>query len=1187
MFSELAQHMRNLQEIIRRLNIYESDDKPVLTREYGFLKFDDDPISSNTRLSQFIRMALDTDAAAVVEFMEQGWKLPNPDLIISVIGGGQQFHMSPHLRQAFQQGLVIAAATTSKTNTLLRPRGKARLRSTMEVQGSSSEVQGSTSEVHGNAWLITTGVNTGVVKEVGEALNKYRYTHQKHGLDISCIGIGSWKYTAGCEQLIRSETQNMADLNNPLNAIAKSSKYQSRYRNQANQMDEPDEYFIRSYVTKQHEQYQRDLEPNHTHFLLFDDGSTSTKNMLSQRAAMEKYARFIHVPNTPIDILTPIVMVLVEGGPFSVRTICQALESNTPLVVIRESGRAADLVADLYDYFCRLDDHDHEQRVETGLSNKKNDQIIDTRDEELESILEKTRVDNNPWVDDIKYDLCRILRSRKNMVTIFQFSSEQLHGNLEDSILEALFNAAKLSGNDSDEQKTRVAELKLATAWNKLGYAQKHILTANTITKWTESDLCEALLDAVRRDRVGFVELLIDYGTPVGNLTGHKIEQLYAMADHGLPIESKFEEALPTRSDYYATYFTSEFANCTDLKLDTSLPLGKNSIRELFLWAVFHDRFDLAKYLCSKTWNQTMAPLIAAHIYTLAATVAVHAQTKEHYTKMASQFDVFAKSIIDQCFANDVFFGVDLLKQPAVAFNNLQLLGVAQRADCQSFLASDCVQKYLDHKWFGNINYKRQAIYFRVFVCSIIFPLIPIFAVFLPYVHEHREIVRSDTNQSKNRNPAMIRTVIISDKDPVDGFVPWPKRISYFYRAPVVRFFYNIIFFVLFSYVLLFDYFPLNIYGESRSNIKKLPLPISEMILHICLWSLIVEELRQFILMDISDYFATVWNWIDLTAILVYLLGLATRFIVREGFFAMSKILLCLDLIIWFLATLRLFTAFERLGPKLVMILNTMRDLLFFLCFIVIFLFAFSITSWSLINSVSEVHWEYSDSGKLLNATVTITGNHTWSWKLLKDITDYGVRKVFAQIDPIAGNDSYSNTAFILTIMFVAIANILLLNVLIALFNVAIQSVQEKSHDIWRCQRFVIVDEYSTKTPLPPPFNIVYYIFLAIQRIVKRIRSHHKQRRSSTTETLLNDIKTINEPIPSQFKVSDAMQRESAIASDYWRSMLKPDEDDHTETTLNNIERKLDHMKLRMEASTCVTSGNHHGKQQINRESDV
>lgn len=49
--------------------------------------------------------------------MEEGWCLPNPDLIISVTGGGQQFHMSPHLRQAFQYGLVVAAAKTSKTNS--------------------------------------------------------------------------------------------------------------------------------------------------------------------------------------------------------------------------------------------------------------------------------------------------------------------------------------------------------------------------------------------------------------------------------------------------------------------------------------------------------------------------------------------------------------------------------------------------------------------------------------------------------------------------------------------------------------------------------------------------------------------------------------------------------------------------------------------------------------------------------------------------------------------------------------------------------------------------------------------------------------------------------------------------------------------------------------------------------------
>jgi len=39
------------------------------------------------------------------------------------------------------------------------------------------------------------------VKEVGEALNNYRYKNRQYGLDVHCIGIASWGYTAGNEQL--------------------------------------------------------------------------------------------------------------------------------------------------------------------------------------------------------------------------------------------------------------------------------------------------------------------------------------------------------------------------------------------------------------------------------------------------------------------------------------------------------------------------------------------------------------------------------------------------------------------------------------------------------------------------------------------------------------------------------------------------------------------------------------------------------------------------------------------------------------------------------------------------------------------------------------------------------------------------------------------------------------------------
>jgi hypothetical protein len=78
-----------------------------------------------------------------------------------------------------------------------------------------------------------------------------------------------------------------------------------------------------------------------------------------------------------------------------------------------------------------------------------------------------------------------------------------------------------------------------------------------------------------------------------------------------------------------------------------------------------------------------------------------------------------------------------------------------------------------------------------------------------------------------------------------------------------------------------------------------------------------------------------------------------------------------------------------------------MKDLLFFVCFILIFLFGFSITSWSLIITSSQVKWIYADNGDLANITISDNETSVWSWKLLRDVTNYGVWKVFGQVDSI------------------------------------------------------------------------------------------------------------------------------------------------------------------------------------------
>ena len=61
--------------------------------------------------------------------------------------------------------------------------------------------------------------------------------------------------------------------------------------------------------------------------------------------------------------------------------------------------------------------------------------------------------------------------------------------------------------------------------------------------------------------------------------------------------------------------------------------------------------------------------------------------------------DKYAASVIDLCFENDRDFAVNILRRPAPAFYDVQPLPLALKANCQRYLASKCVQRYLDNEW--------------------------------------------------------------------------------------------------------------------------------------------------------------------------------------------------------------------------------------------------------------------------------------------------------------------------------------------------------------------------------------------------------------------------------------------------------------------------------------------------------
>jgi hypothetical protein len=96
---------------------------------------------------------------------------------------------------------------------------------------------------------------------------------------------------------------------------------------------------IRNYIVKRKEQNRCDLEPNHTHFLLFDDGTTKPEHVLPLRANIEMQSRCIRTRAEIMDTLIPIVMVLLEGGSLAIQSVCGALKSNTPVVVVKVKNK--------------------------------------------------------------------------------------------------------------------------------------------------------------------------------------------------------------------------------------------------------------------------------------------------------------------------------------------------------------------------------------------------------------------------------------------------------------------------------------------------------------------------------------------------------------------------------------------------------------------------------------------------------------------------------------------------------------------------------------------------------------------------------------------------------------------------------------------------------------------------------
>ncbi|CAF2970713.1 unnamed protein product [Rotaria sp. Silwood2] len=526
--------------------------------------------------------------------------------------------------------------------------------------------------------------------------------------------------------------------------------------------------------------------------------------------------------------------------------------------------------------------------------------------------------------------------------------------------------------------------------------------------------------------------------------------------------------------------------------------------KELFLWSVINNRREFALLFWSRGKNKVCAALIATLLYKNLA----HSTNDHSYYKSAELFENLASQIIDKFYQTNREACTKAVIQKVTAFGNSTWFEIAIAADAQEFITHRAVQDVLKYIWLGFID-RRISNFKIIFSTFMIW-----YSGFLRY---HDILVQSnDENRSPEHqtNISHISRSQTSRRKETESrtkskIQQYFDNISKFIEAPYVKYLYNLyfhmIFLLLFSYFILCDFFPLyefpsdicaptgdskdskdnvvdkndnqpNIYnplirneynastlGSYGFQRHKRPSAI-EFVLLIWIFTLVCEEIRQMISTNtqsrrnaIITYFKNFWNELDILAIVVFFVGFILRFLPTVECFCAARIILSVDLAIWFIRSLSMFTALKQLGPKLVMIGEMVQDLKFFVLMLIVFILAFGVPSYSLIYGVQK-----------------------FSWHLPRIILNHGFWEIFGELNVLETFSTNGYIVFFLLVAYMAVVSILMINLLIAMFrygNNTFDRLQTNTDRIWKYQRYLLVSEYLSRPSLPPPLILFSHLW--------------------------------------------------------------------------------------------------------------
>uniref|UniRef100_A0A8C2EMB4 Transient receptor potential cation channel, subfamily M, member 3 n=1 Tax=Cyprinus carpio TaxID=7962 RepID=A0A8C2EMB4_CYPCA len=1046
------------------------------TDAFGTIEFQG---GGHSNKAMYVRVSYDTKPDLLLHLMTKEWQLELPKLLISVHGGLQNFELQPKLKQVFGKGLIKAAMTTG-------------------------------------AWIFTGGVNTGVIRHVGDALKDHA---SKSRGKICTIGIAPWGIVENQEDLVGKDVvRPYQTMSNPLSKLTV-------------------------------------LNSLHSHFILADNGTTGKYGAeVKLRRQLEKHISLQKI-NTRIGQGVPVVALIVEGGPNVISIVLEYLRDTppVPVVVCDGSGRASDILA-----------FGHKYSEEGGIINESlRDQLLVT--------IQKTFTYSRTQAQHLFIILMECMK-KKELITVFRMGSEG-HQDIDLAILTALLKGANASAPDQLSLALAWNRVDIARSQIFIYGQQWPVGNIHSLRLFHETDsllftcmsvlLCvgsleQSMLDALVLDRVDFVKLLIENGVSMHRfLTLSRLEELYntrhgpsntlfhlvrdvkkgnlppdyriSLIDIGLVMEYLMGGAY--RCNYTRKRFRTLYHNLFGPKrpkalkllgMEDDMPIRRGRqkttkkreeevdidlddpeinhfpfpFHELMVWAVLMKRQKMALFFWQHGEEAMAKALVACKLCKAMAHEASENDMVDDISQELNQnsreFGQLAVELLDQSYKQDEQMAMKLLTYELKNWSNATCLQLAVAAKHRDFIAHTCSQMLLTDMWMGRLRMRKNS-----GLKVILGLLLPPSILSLEFKNkDEMSYMPQDQDTYLQEKDAMLGNVSseASRKKRVEEvqnrhrLIPVGRKIYEFYNAPIVKFWFHTLAYV--AYLMLFNYIVL-------VKMDLWPSP-QEWIVIAYIFTNGIEKMREILMSEpgklmqkVKVWLQEYWNVTDLMAILIFSIGMVLR-LQDPPLMSYGRVIYCVNIIYWYIRLLDIFGVNKYLGPYVMMIGKMMIDMMYFVIIMLVVLMSFGVARQAILNP-----------------------NEDPSWMLARNIffmpywMIYG--EVFAdQIDPPCGQNITTEEGVIVSLppcktgawiipaimaCYLLVANILLVNLLIAVFNNTFFEVKSISNQVWKFQRYQLIMTFHERPVLPPPLIIFSHITMVLKHLCCRWRKHDEDER--------------------------------------------------------------------------------------------